>query len=219
MALIEKLEESKTADLCKNLDLCEGERYYITTNISVDLGLLNGAEIELISICYEGKTTMNDGKIYFEQIPKYLLVRLIRKNNDIQSNTFDGLDNNLLPIFPIDKTFTFKPLHLTKSMTIQRKQFPLTPCYSFTGFKAQGKTLNKIIVDLVKPEYGPLTKSFAYVALSRCQKLDDLLILRDFDISILQQPVPLDLQYEMKRLELLEAQTINEIDMSTYKHF
>jgi hypothetical protein len=159
------------------------------------------------------------GKIYFEQIPIYLVVRLIRKNNDSHSKKFDGLENDLLPLFPIDKSFSFKPLHFTKSMTIQRKQFPLTPCFSITGFKAQGKTLSKVIVDLVKPEYGPLTKSYAYIALSRCQRLEDLLILRDFDISILQQPISLDLTNEMERLKLLEEETIKQIDMTAYKHF
>ena len=47
--------------------------------------------------------------------------------------------------------------------------------------------------------------------LSRIRKLDDLLILRDFNKDSLRIKVPEDLKKELNRLNNLEFETMNEI--------
>lgn len=41
---------------------------------------------------------------------------------------------------------------LVKTVRIKRKKCPLTPAHSFTSHMAQGSTLDKLIVDLTKPD-------------------------------------------------------------------
>jgi hypothetical protein len=79
--------------------------------------------------------------------------------------------------------------------------------------------MNKAIVDLVKPEKGCIIKSYAYVAISRCQRLSDLMILRDFDMSVLQQPMPHNLTLEMQRSQQLEEQALNNLNADRYKYY
>jgi ATP-dependent exoDNAse (exonuclease V) alpha subunit len=66
-------------------------------------------------------------------------------------------------------------------ITVERKQFPLTPAYAFTDFKSLGQTIESVLVDLAKPPSGGLTSFNAYVALSRSRGRDTIRLLRDFD--------------------------------------
>ena len=65
-------------------------------------------------------------------------------------------------------------------------------------------------MDLKKPSKGSLDYAYGYVALSRVRTLNDLLILRPFEIDILRAKIPVDLEEEMERLTLLEKKTLNE---------
>ena len=68
----------------------------------------------------------------------------------------------------------------------------IVPGFSSTSHKAQGQTLNKAIVDLVKPENHKTTDlSFAYVPFSIVRRLEDLTILRDFDREFIKNLRPL----------------------------
>ena len=66
--------------------------------------------------------------------------------------------------------------------------------------KAQGKTLSKAKVDLSKPPTGRMDAAYTYVVLSRLKCLTDLLILRPFPISVLQQKHCPDYWLEINRL-------------------
>lgn len=212
------VDESKTGDLANNLYLMEGNEYYLTTNISIELGLVNGARVQLIKICYEDSIQRKDNLYYFNKMPKYVLIKLINDTN-VNQNIFNGLDSHVYPLFPIQKTFQFKPQCLSINMSVQRTQFPLTLCFGITAFKVQGKTLDKVVIDLAKPDRGALVKSYAYVCLSRAKRLSDLIILRDFDISVLMQPLSEDLLIEMDRLKKLELQTINDIKINDLNYY
>ena len=54
-----------------------------------------------------------------------------------------------------------------------------------TTHKSQGQTLGKIIIDLVIPP-GPVEVASVYVPLSRVKRLDDLLIIRPFELATIQ---------------------------------
>ena len=74
---------------------------------------------------------------------------------------------------------------------MNRSHFPLVPLFSCTAHKSQGQTLKKAIVDLI-PAYGKSNAvgiEFAYVPLSRVRRLQDLTILRPFDMCILNAKV------------------------------
>jgi ATP-dependent exoDNAse (exonuclease V) alpha subunit len=79
-------------------------------------------------------------------------------------------------------------------ISISRTQFPLVPRFCCTAHKSQGKTLNRVIVDLIpqKNRVGPIEINFSYVPLSRVRTLEDLTILRPFDPSILKARINRD---------------------------
>ena len=129
------------------------------------------------------------------------MLKKINCNNNRCS--FAYLPSNIIPIFPREESFSVDPKCPelgTKAVSVKRVQFPLTPAYACTAHKAQGKTLTKAIVDLSKPPTGRMDAAYAYVVLSRLKCLTDLLILRPFPISVLQQKHCPDYWLEINRL-------------------
>ena len=57
----------------------------------------------------------------------------------------------------------------------QYTQFPLTPAWAFTIHKSQGKTLDRVTLDL---DRGAFATGQVYVALSRCRALDDIKLVK-----------------------------------------
>jgi hypothetical protein len=102
-------------------------------------------------------------------------------------------------------------------MRISRRQLPITPAYAITDSCAQGKTLDKVIVDLTLPPNRRLASPASnYVALSRVTSLDGLLILRPWSEQDVAVPVNSDLKEEIERLSILEKKTI---DKFRHTHF
>lgn len=59
-----------------------------------------------------------------------------------------GVVSGTVPVFPLTKKFK---LGTKPGTTIKRTQFSLAPAYAFTDFKAQGQTMETVIVNLAKP--------------------------------------------------------------------
>ena len=112
-----------------------------------------------------------------------------------------------IPLFPREETFSINPKIpelSTRSVEIRRKQFPITPAQAFTAYKAQAKTLDKVIIDLSRPPTGSLDSAYAYVSLSRSKTLSGIAILREFNEQILNMRYSLDYNAEIKRLNEIE---------------
>jgi ATP-dependent exoDNAse (exonuclease V) alpha subunit len=60
------------------------------------------------------------------------------------------------------------------------RQFPLMPAWAVTIHKAQGLTLERVMVDLAR---GAFADGQVYVALSRCQSLEGLSLKRPVRVS------------------------------------
>ncbi|CAF1656296.1 unnamed protein product [Adineta ricciae] len=146
--------------------------------------------------------------------PLHTLVEI--NTSEVESN-LDGLRPKLIPIPLIKKRFTvpIKQLfgHLfdrvqsgrkiPQVIQVTRTQLPSVPAFAITTYKAQGLTMNKILVDLQVPP-GALQVASIYVPLSRVKKEDDIVILRPFDMKVLQvQPSSVQ-DAELKRLDDLD---------------
>ncbi|KAG1897750.1 uncharacterized protein F5891DRAFT_1047334 [Suillus fuscotomentosus] len=59
------------------------------------------------------------------------------------------------------------------STRITRRQLPVTPAYTFTDFKAQGQTIDHVLVDIGRTTCFRLSPFNAYVALSRNLRIED----------------------------------------------
>ncbi|KAF8799801.1 hypothetical protein BYT27DRAFT_7067086, partial [Phlegmacium glaucopus] len=93
---------------------------------------------------------------------------------------------------------------------IERSQLAIVPGYAFTDYKAQGQTLEYVIVDIAKPPSGKLSPFGVYVALSRSRGRQMIQILRDFDAELFMHHPSEDLRQEMARLEQLDGETKDE---------
>ncbi|KIL60607.1 hypothetical protein M378DRAFT_50592, partial [Amanita muscaria Koide BX008] len=113
-----------------------------------------------------------------------------------------------VPIFPTESKLRIQVS--AKTVTVTCRQIPLTPAYAFTDYRAQGQTLNHVIVDLGRPPTGKLTAFNAYVALSRSSGRDSIRLLRDFDEDLFTTVPSEALEDEDARLEVLDQMTRGE---------
>jgi len=89
---------------------------------------------------------------------------------------------------------------IPETIRITRTQLPIMPAFAITTYKAQGLTINKIIVDLQVP-LGTMQVTSIYVPLSRVKRAEDVAILRPFDMKVLQIQPSLAQNAELKRLD------------------
>jgi len=80
------------------------------------------------------------------------------------------------------------------------------PAFSITIHKIQGQTLQRAIIGSFRNSRTSVaTFSALYVALSRARRLDQVLLLEQFDHFVLQRcQIPAHLLEELKRLDNLE---------------
>ena len=213
-SMINTLEEKETKNMMTNLPLVHNAKYFITHNLATKYGIVNGSEVTLHSIITKdykliSKSSNDSAEIILDEMPICLLLKKCQ-NSDTKSSFLD-LSSDIIPLFPREEQFTVNPkCHQlgTKSVKVKRVQFPLTPAYACTAHKAQGKTLNKAIIDLGQPPSGKLDASYAYVSLSRAKSLQDIVILRPFSINILNKKHSDDYWLELNRLFKLENNQI-----------
>ena len=208
--IVKTMNEADTGNLMTQLPLVYNAKYFITKNLAVKHGLVNGTEVLLKGFCTQEDQLLrldcNSDEYILKELPKYLMVVTCIKNEH-NPLIFPNLSEQMIPIFPEDVYFYVKndkpELSKTKAITVKRHQFPLTPAYAMTAYKAQGKTIDKLIIDLTKPRFR-LDLAYVYVSLSRAKCLNDVFILMDFDKNMLKTKNHIDLIEEMIRLKNLE---------------
>lgn len=121
-----------------------------------------------------------------------------------------GLPAGVVPIFPALQVIRISKTKKEKSgFTVTRKQFSLTPAYAFTDYRAQGQTLEKVIVDIYPPPTGgSLTNFNIYVALSRSRGREGIRLLRTYDRQALIKQIPSFLAEEDEQISRKAADTM-----------
>ena len=109
----------------------------------------------------------------------------------------------LIPLFPTEVLFNIKYRQNPKTK-ILRRQYPIC---AFTDHKAQGQTLEHVLIDIGTTKKFPVTPFSAYVALSRSRGRDSVRLLRDFDDTIFTKHPSEDLRREDERLKILIKNT------------
>ena len=136
--------------------LSVGARVMLITNLWVEVGLVNGAVGTVISIVYETGGPPD--------LPLAVMIRF---------------DNYTGPTFP-DQTVPIVPVRRTwhsSTGNCSRLQIPLKLAWAVTIHKAQGLTLDKVVIDIGKKEF---SSGLTYVACSRVRSLEDLLFTAPF---------------------------------------
>lgn len=201
----------------------------LTDNIACELGLSNGTQGIFRELIYDdqhesGTLSINNSvfpsSTVYVRKPLYALVEI--NTSQVEAN-LDGLRPKLIPIPLIRKQFTVPikqlfgqrfegmqgKIKVTEVIQVTRTQLPIVPAFAITTYKAQGLTMNKIVVDLQAPA-GTLQVASIYVPLSRVKRADDIAILRPFDMKILQIRPSTAQDAELKRLDELNRKTQRE---------
>jgi hypothetical protein len=101
---------------------------------------------------------------------------------------FPGLAPGLIPIFLSEVKFNIHYGNNPKTK-MHHKQYPLCAAYAFTDHKAQGQTIEYVIVNIGPTEKFPVDPFTAYVAPSQSQGQDMIWLLRDFnDVIFTKHP-------------------------------
>jgi hypothetical protein len=207
----------------------------LTDNIACELGLSNGTQGIFRELIYDDQEDPDGLNVRSEVFPSntiYIrkpLYALVEINTSQVETNLDGLRPKLIPIPLIKKRFTvpikqlfgrqFERMQRGKKVPqgiqVTRTQLPIVPAFAITTYKAQGLTMNKIIVDLQVP-LGALQVASIYVPLSRVKRAEDIAILRPFDMKVLQvRPSPAQ-EAELKRLDELDRKTRRECASCTF---
>ncbi len=188
------------------VSLAIGMKVMVTVNVETDLDITNGARgtITGIGLHLEENDVPNERVVQLSRIPVYILVKLDRT----KLPALEGLDEGVIPITPIVKSFSIETgIENPKKKTVRRLQFPMTEAYAFTDYRSQGQTIPYVIVDIAKPPTGSLTLFNVYVALSRSSGRGTIRLLRDFDEEVLLKPLDEHLALEDDRLRRLDKET------------
>ena len=156
-------------------------------NIMCEDGLVNGARGEVVGFKW------SDGANHQAQ-PGILTAAVMVKFHDprvgrIQSIPVPGFDSGVVETVPISAKFFAQ-----QSVTLQRTQLPLVPCWATTIDKVQGLSLDAAVIDL-----GPrmFEDGMAYVALSRLDgvALLDLVASKIKASALVQQEMTMSVRY------------------------
>ena len=165
------------------------------------MDVANGVRGEIVGIVLneqeDPSSVHGRSTIHLHYPPRFILVKL----NRTKAPTLEGLPPNVIPIVPVNKTFTVT--NHGSHLTVTRTQLPLTPAYAFTDYRSQGLTIDPVFVDIGRPPYGYLTPFNIYVALSRGTSQKHIRLLRDFDEFLPQQYPSEFLRVEDERLQAL----------------
>ena len=168
--LINKLSDdyTKTGRLMKSLTLVVGMIVAHTANVDVEDGLTNGATGVVKYIDYRMEET-NRPSIVWVLFDDPRIGRTAREKYRKLYNT--NIDREWTPVFDVQRTF------IVNYKTYQRIQFPLTPASGKSVWKAEGATVDEVVVDLSQFKRIRKIPHIHYVALSRVKKLENLYIL------------------------------------------
>ena len=140
----------------------------MTANVDVENGLTNGASGVVKYIDYRMEGTYRPSIIWvlFDD-PR--IGRSAREKYRALYNSI--IQREWTPVFDAQRTF------ILNYKTYQRIQIPLRPASSKTVYKAEGATVDKVVVDLSQNKKIRKIKHIHYVALSSVKKLEHLCIL------------------------------------------
>ena len=136
--------------------LAKSARVMLTSNLWVDVGLVNGAMGTIEAICYRSGG------------PPDLPLAVMVKFDHYSGPT---LHDNTVPITPLRRTWS------NSGVQCSRLQLPLKLAWAVTIHKSQGLTLNKVVVDIGKKEF---SCGLTFVACSRVRHITDLLFTPPF---------------------------------------
>ena len=150
-----------TGNLMKSLTVVVGMSVVMTANVDVGDGLTNGASGVVKYIDYRMERT-NRSSIIWVLFDDPRIGRSARQKYRVLYNS--SIQSEWTSVFDVQRTF------ILNYKTYQRIQFPLRPASGKTGYKAEGATVDKVVVDLSQNKKIRKIPHIHHVALSRVKK-------------------------------------------------
>ncbi|KAG8746743.1 hypothetical protein FRC10_003726 [Ceratobasidium sp. 414] len=189
--------------LPEEVPLAIGMQIIVTLNIQTELDLANGARSTITGMVLDPNEPEFESTapvVRLKRLPLYILVKMPQHT---RAMTLPGLDPMPPPpIVPASKGFKITMDIRARNgrvervpKTVRRSQFPITPAYAFTDYRAQGQTIESVIVNITAPPDG------GQLSLANFSGRETIRILRDFSEKLLAQPLDPDLAADDERLE------------------
>ena len=213
--VVASLKIEETNNLPNKVELAVGMKVMVLMNIDTDSHLANGSRGIVTDIVLDPREPVDmqvSTKVVLQYPPAAVFFKPLFGGN----KALPGLPRGIIPIFPSRRSFKLKGGGKT---VIERNQFSLTTAYAFTDYKAQGQTMETVIVDLAKPPSGKLTGFNAYVALSRGRGRPTIRLLRDFDEKLFTTHPSEELRKEDERLDRLAEITARRFSEGEFDHY
>ena len=202
---IAQLKDDTTKNLKMRVELAVGMKAMVILNIATEADLANGTRGTVRGIVLDPREEHSPPDEEGHVRLKYPLA-VIYFQPDQQTNVvFEGVPDGIIPISPSEVGFSVEVEG--GRVKLMRRQLAIVPGYAFTDYKAQGQTMECVIVDISKPPSGSISAFSVYVTLSRSRGRKTIRILRDFDPALFMHHPSEDLREDMDRLEQLDTRT------------
>lgn len=206
------LKVDETNHLPNKVEFAVGMKTMILHNIAPDADLANGSRGIITDVLLDPREPVQDNSLT-TIVLKFPPAAIFFAPMHSKKAVLHGLPLGVVPVLPITKTFT---LGGRGGAVIHRLQLPLTAAYAFTDYKAQGQTIECVIVDLGKTPTAGLTPFNAYVALSRSRGRQTIRLLRDFDEKLFTTHPSEELRKDDCRLQQLAIATQARYDSGEF---
>jgi hypothetical protein len=217
-AFIGELGDEDTDRLPLHLYLYLNMPVMVTHNLAVELGVANGTTGSLAHWQFPADCALTPvlddalggaRVLLASTLPEFALIRIDAPRFD-RFQSLGATADGLFPIFPLKGAARVPtgPGKLAPTVSITLTSLPLVPANAITIHKAQGISLNTLIIGSWRTaDRHSATLQQVYVALSRVRSSQGLLLLQELPLSFLGAKPPAALDTEMARLKQLNDLT------------
>ncbi|KAF8802162.1 hypothetical protein BYT27DRAFT_7113019 [Phlegmacium glaucopus] len=183
---------SNNKNIAGKLSLCIGLPIMIRNNFATELCMTRGQEGSVFG--WQSKLG-TQGQVVLDTL-------FVKLNKPPSTVNFDGLPENVVPIYPTTNNI-ISQLPDDRKVPISRTQLEVLVNFAMTDFASQGKTQPENVVDLNNLQ----THQAYYTALSRSSTAKGTLILQGFDPKKITGRCSGALRQEFRELEILDEIT------------
>lgn len=161
------IESRKVSNLQSVINVSIGARLMLLDNVWTEHGLVNGRQGDLVDIIWPVGT--DDCR----QEPPLALLIDFDLSDDAPTLQIDN-GRKVVPIFRVKREFD------RNGKSSWREQFPVTVSYALTVHKAQGMTLDKVVLNVNHKEHAV---GLTHVAISRAKEIGGVMFEEAFDFT------------------------------------
>ncbi|RXW17503.1 hypothetical protein EST38_g8344 [Candolleomyces aberdarensis] len=200
--LLQTYDSGKTKQRLGRIPLCIGMPVLVAQNFDVQGGVVNGSRgvVKSLRYCHD---------LQGRRVLTSCIVNIPNSTQEVMP----GLEAHDMPIIADSVNISLQIPFTHESITIERQQVAIVPAFSMTAHRAQGQTLEHVVIDLEACN----GSEAPYVMLSRATALSGVFIFRPFLRKRIMNPQSDDMLIEMHRLRMLSLETALEYGSNEQK--